>query len=812
MKFSLNWLREWVPFAQDPEELAHLLTLRGFEVDGLEPAGRIDSKVVVAELLSVERHPQADKLFVCQAAAGGGSKVQVVTGADNVSAGMKVPLALVGAVVGQANQGENKVAGQAIKATEFRGLASEGMLCSEVELGLGDDADGIMELDADSPVGKSLGECLDLDDVIADIAFTSNRGDCLSVRGLAREVAAICRLEAVAPAERTVAVSLKEKAALSLAPDGGCVRYCARVVGNLRPSARSSPLWMRERLRRCGLRPRSPIVDITNYVVLEWGQPLHAFDRERLSLNISVRRARSGESLEIIGGDRLEFQNSEVLICDGDRPVALGGVMGGVDSAVSEETTQVLFECALFPPDDIRGVARRHGLDTEAARRYERGVDPSLQQRALERASGLAVDICGADCGPVVVAELPVVGDIGGASLGLRRTRLDRIAGVTIEDADVGEFLTRLEIPQEKTAEGWRVQVPPHRYDLECEDDLVEEIVRHHGYNLLPEQRTPNLPAILPEPEAVEAGAVKDFMVERGYWEAIAFSFVGLDEARRWRPDLKPLELVNPVSSELPAMRTSLAPGLVRAMLHNLRRRSGPVRLFEWGRVFLPPVDGKDSGEDAWRAEQPLRLGGIVSGLRWPLQWGDESRLIDFYDVKGDLENLFERCALDVDWLPQSRPCLHPGQTAAIEAEGGQIGVLGRLAPQLEDELELAFPAFFFEISADWLIKPRVLREVNVSRFPQMRRDLSLVVPDKIAAAEVLDAAAKAAPASLAQLKVFDVYRGPGVKQGHYALALALIFQERDRTLTDEEGNEALSAVLQSLERRLGIQLRSAGR
>ena len=811
MKFSLNWLREWVPFDQDPEELARLLTLRGFEVDGLEPAGRVDSKVVVAELLSVERHPQADRLFVCQAAAGGGSKVQIVTGADNVSAGMKVPLALVGAVVGHDGEGEDKAQGRAIKATAFRGLASAGMLCSEIELGLGDDADGIMELDADSPVGKSMGEYLDLGDIIADISFTSNRGDCLSVRGLAREIAAICRLKAVAPAERTVAVSLKEEALLSLAPDGGCVRYCARVLGNLRSDARS-PLWMRERLRRCGLRPRSPIVDITNYVALEWGQPLHAFDRERLSLNISVRRARPGESLEIIGGDRLELKNSEVLICDGDRPVALGGVMGGLGSAVSADTTQALFECALFPPADIRGAARRHGLDTEAARRYERGVDPSLQRRALERASGLAVDICGADCGPVAVAELPAVGEIGGASLSLRRTRLDRIAGVAIEDADVSELLTRLEISQEKTAEGWLVQVPSHRYDLEGEDDLIEEVVRHQGYDLLPEQRAPSFPAISPDPEAIEAGAIKNFMVERGYWEAIAFSFVSLDEARRWRPDLKPLELVNPVSSELPAMRTSLAPGLVRVLLHNLRRRSGPVRLFEWGRVFLPPADGKASGQDAWSADQPLRLGGMVSGLRWPLQWGDESRLIDFYDVKGDLENLFEHCALEVDWLPQSRPCLHPGQTAAIEAEGEQIGVLGRMAPQLEDELELAFPAFFFEISADRLIKRRVLREVEVSRFPQMRRDLSLVVPDAISAAEVLDAVAQVAPASLVQRKVFDLYRGAGVKQGHYALALALIFQDRDRTLTDEEGNEALSAVLQSLEQRLGIQLRSAGR
>ena len=807
MKFSLNWLREWVPFTQEPEELARLLTLRGFEVDGLELAGRVDPRVVVAELLSVERHPQADKLFVCQAAVGE-SRAQIVTGAANLSAGMKVPLALVGAVVGRDSEGKNNGESRAIKATEFRGLVSEGMLCSEVELGLGDNAEGIMELDADSPVGKPLGEYLDLDDVVADIAFTSNRGDCLSVRGLAREVAAICRLQAVAPAERTLSVSLEEKAVLSLAPDGGCVRYCARVVGNVRSDARS-PLWMRERLRRCGLRPRSPIVDITNYVTLEWGQPLHAFDRERLSLDISVRRARPGESLEVIGGDRLEFKDGEVLICDGDRPVALGGVMGGLSSAVSDDTTQVLFECALFLPEDIRGVARRHGLDTEAARRYERGVDPCLQQRALERASGLAVDICGADCGPMVVAELPAAGKIGGVGLSLRRTRLDRIAGVMIEDADVGDLLTRLEISQEKTAEGWRVQVPSHRYDLEGEDDLIEEIVRHHGYDLLPEVRAPNFPSISPEPEAIEAGAVKNFMVERGYWESIAFSFVGLDEARRWRPDTEPLELVNPVSSELPAMRTSLAPGLVRSLLHNLRRRSGPVRLFEWGRVFLPAA-GRASGTDSWSAEQPLRLGGVASGLRWPLQWGDESRLIDFYDIKNDLEHLFERCALDVLWLPQSRPCLHPGQTASIEAEGEQIGVLGRLAPQLEDEFELAFPTFFFEISADQLIKARVLREVEVSRFPQMRRDLSLVVPDKISAAEVRDLVAKNAPASLAQLKLFDVYRGAGAKHGHYALALALIFQERDRTLTDEEVNEALNAILRSLAQHLGVQLRSA--
>ena len=807
MKLSLNWLREWVPFTQSPEELARLLTLRGFEVEGLEPAGRVDPKVVVAELLSVERHPRADRLLVCQADAGGGSRVQIVTGADNVSAGMKVPLALVGAVLG--GDGKNKAGSRIIEAAEFRGLASEGMLCSEIELGLGEDAGGIMELDADSPVGKPMGAYLDLDDVVADIAVTSNRGDCLSLRGLAREVAAICRLKAVAPAERTVAVSLEEQARLSLEPDGGCVRYCARVLGNLSPGARS-PLWMRERLRRCGLRPHSPIVDITNYVVLEWGQPLHAFDRDRLSLDISVRRARPGESLEIIGGENLEFRDGEVLICDGDRPVALGGVMGGLGSAVSDETTRVLFECALFPPDDIRGVARRHGLDTEAGRRYERGVDPSLQQRALERASGLAVDICGAACGPIVVAELPAAAEIGGASLSLRRTRLARIAGVTVGDADVGELLTRLEIPWRKAAEGWRVQVPSHRYDLEGEDDLIEEIVRHYGYDLLPEQPATTFPAISPDPEAIEVGLIKNFMVDRGYWEAITFSFVGLDEACRWRPELKPLELINPVSSELPAMRTSLAPGLVRALMHNLRRRAGPVRLFEWGRVFLP-ADGRAAGAGDWSSEQPLRLGGMVSGLRWPLQWGDESRLIDFHDVKSDLENLFELCALEVDWLPQSLPCLHPGQTASIETEGGRIGVLGRLAPQLEDELELADPAFFFEISAGCLLKPRVLREVEISRFPRMRRDLSLVVPDEISAAEVRDAVAGAAPSSLVQLEIFDVYRGPGMRPGHYALALALTFQERDRTLTDEEGNKALNAVLESLERRLGIQLRSAG-
>lgn len=788
MKVSVAWLREFVDPPLDVAGIAERLTLGGLEVDATVPAGPPLDGIVVAEVLGVERHPDAERLSVC-AVHDGASERTVVCGAPNVRAGLRVALAAPGTVL----PGDKRI-GEA----EIRGVSSAGMLCSAAELGLGEDADGILELPSDAEPGRALAALLDLDDTVIDIDLTPNRGDCFCVSGIARDLGALTNAPFRAPRVAPVPGAVTDSFAVSIEDAQACPRYAGRVIRGVDARA-ATPLWMVERLRRSGVRSINALVDVTNYVMLELGQPMHAFDLAKLNGGIVVRGATAGETLELLDGQSVSLAAGDLVIADAAGAVALGGVMGGLGSAVTDDTTTVFLESAFFEPVRLAGVARRYRLHTDASMRFERGVDPSGQARAVERATALVLEICGGEAGPCELTEGQPYAPP--ASFPFRPASVARLLGLEVPEARMLAILEGLGIGVTREGDTWRIAPPPFRFDIALEADVVEEIARVNGYDAIPL----TLPAGAGTPSAPAAAArgelaARNCLIQRGYFEAVTYSFIDPAVAARFEPDGETVALANPISSEMAVMRRSLWPGLVLAARHNLNRQSDEVRLFELGMVFRPGTGA---------LEQVDRLAGVRCGAAAPRQWSEAARSCDFFDIKQDVESLlagFGVAALRVEGVDV--PALHPGQSARLLDGEHEIGLMGALHPALSRELGIDKPLFLFELNLDMLEGAAAPQYRPISRFPAVRRDINVVVDAEVSAADCLEAARHGGGELLRDLQLFDVYRGQGIDNDKKSLTLGLIFQTRSSTLTDDEVENAVRRVLASMSERVGGRLR----
>ncbi|TVU70631.1 phenylalanine--tRNA ligase subunit beta [Cobetia crustatorum] len=794
MKFSEQWLREWVSPELNTQQLADQVTMAGLEVDGIEPVAGEFTGVVVAEVISREAHPEADRLNVCQVNDGSDEPVQVVCGAPNVAVGQKVLFARVGAKL----PGDFK-----IRKAKLRGVESRGMICGASELGLEDDAsDGIMVLPADAPIGRDAREWLKLDDNAIEVDLTPNRGDCLSVKGLAREVGVLNRLAVTVPAIAPVTAVIDDTFPVTVSAAQGCPRYLGRVVRGVNVAA-TSPLWLEERLRRSGIRSIDPVVDITNYVLLELGQPMHAFDLACLNGGIDVRMAKAEEPLTLLDGQEIALRDDTLVIADENGPLAIAGVMGGKGSGVSADTQDIFFEAAFFAPLTIAGKARSYGLHTDSSHRFERGVDAQLQRDAMERATALLIEIAGGQPGPVIEvasdAELPKA-----AVVGLSAASVERMLGMALPNDEIVEILERLGMQMRADGDGqWQVVVPSWRFDVSIEADLIEELARIHGYNNLPVSR-PN--ARLTPAASHEATqpltSLRRQLVARGYQEAISYSFVAPEQQKALDPDGVAPALANPISSDMAVMRSSLWPGLVKALSHNLNRQQSRVRLFETGLVFRGELD---------TLEQTPMVGGLISGARLPEGWNGGRDKVDFFDLKGDVEALLALGGNLAAWRfdAAEHPALHPGQSARLLLNDEPVGWMGALHPATRAELGLKVEVFVFEITLSAACAGRLPRFAPLSKYPEVRRDLAFVVEEGVHVQSLLDAIRAQAGEWLTDLRLFDVYQGQGVADGHKSLALGLTWQHPSRTLNDDEINQLVDAIVTDSHTRFGAALRA---
>ncbi|MDH3986890.1 MAG: phenylalanine--tRNA ligase subunit beta [Gammaproteobacteria bacterium] len=792
MKFSEKWLREWVDPAVSTEELVEQLTMAGLEVDSVEPAGAGLESLLVGEVISVDKHPDADKLKVCQVHAGQEQPLQVVCGAPNVSVGGKYPLAPVGGRMPD---------GMKIKKSKLRGVESQGMLCSAQELGLSEDHAGLMELPKEAGAGQSLRDFLGLDDNIIELDLTPNRGDCLGIEGIAREVGTLLRSAVTTVATSPVAASIDDRFEIDIQAPEACPQYLGRVIRGVDVKA-STPLWMQERLRRSGLRSLGPVVDVTNYVLLELGQPMHAFDLARLSGGMRVRYALEGEELTLLDERKVVLDAATVVIADHDKPLAIAGVMGGMDSGVQDTTTELFLECAFFPPEMIAGRARNYGMHTDSAHRFERGVDPGLQQRAIERATELLLAITGGEAGPVstVVSteHLPVSKPVV-----LRRERIQRVLGISPEDSEVADILARLGMVATKQDAGWLVQPPGFRFDIRIEADLIEEIGRIYGYNRLPSVSllgAMKVPAIAETD--IHLAEFCNVLVARGYQEAVTYSFVDEVMQAQVSPGRVPVRLANPISSEMAEMRTSLWTGLLKAVQHNVHRQKSRLRFFEHGLRFYAEDDGA--------IQQDVMLAGVITGSRLPESWDGKDQPVDFYDLKNDVEALL-RLGGDLQryvFTPREHPALHPGQSAAIECAGNTVGWLGRIHPVLASSLDLSADTCLFELQYESVNDSQLTEFQSISRYPSIRRDLAFVVDAELQAGVLQVAVKEAAGDLLQEMPVFDVYQGKGIETGRKSIAFGLILQDNSRTLTEQDIEAVVEKVTAQLGDKFGATLR----
>ncbi|MCQ9423295.1 phenylalanine--tRNA ligase subunit beta [Pseudomonas sp. LJDD11] len=791
MKFSEQWLRGWVSPQVSRDELVARLSMAGLEVDSVALVAGVFSGVVVGEVLSTEQHPDADKLRVCQVSSGS-ETFQVVCGAPNVRPGLKIPFAMIGAQL----PGDFK-----IKKAKLRGVESNGMLCSAAELELGEGNDGLLELAADAPVGEDLRVYLQLDDASIEVDLTPNRGDCLSLAGLAREVGALYDAPVTRVQVPAVAASHDEVRPVDVLAPQACPRYLGRVIRNVDLS-RPTPLWMVERLRRSDIRSIDAAVDITNYVMIELGQPLHAFDLAEINGGIRVRMAEEGEKLVLLDGQEVTLRADTLVIADHQRALAIAGVMGGEHSGVTAKTQDIFLESAFFDTISVAGKARSYGLHTDASHRYERGVDSQLAREAMERATGLLLEITGGEAGPIIEAaseqHLPKVEPIT-----LRAARVEQMLGLAIDAAQIERLLTGLGLTPSAEGEGqWRVEVPSHRFDISLEVDLIEELARLYGYNHLP-VRYPQA-RLAPQAKAEARGDLPELrrlLVARGYQEAITYSFIDPKWFELFSPGVQPLLLANPISNDMAAMRSSLWPGLVKALQHNLNRQQDRVRLFESGLRFVGQLDGLK--------QQPM-LAGVVCGSRLPEGWAQGRDAVDFFDVKADVEAVlgFAGALNAFIFKAGKHPALHPGQTALIERDGREVGYLGALHPELAKQLGLDRPVFVFELVLAEVAEGRLPKFSELSRFPEVRRDLALLADRDVAASAVLDVIRENAGEWLTDLRLFDVYQGKGIDPHRKSLAVGLTWQHPSRTLNDDEVNATTLAILTSLEERLNTTLR----
>lgn len=792
MKFSEQWLRGWVNPQVSRDELVARLSMAGLEVDSVTPAAGQFSGIVVGEILATEQHPDADKLRVCQV-SNGQETFQVVCGAPNARPGIKIPFAMIGAEL----PGDFK-----IKKAKLRGVESFGMLCSAAELQISEENDGLLELATDAPVGEDIRQYLNLDDASIEIGLTPNRGDCLSIAGLARDVSALYDVPVTRPQVPAVAPAHDEVRPVEVCAPAACPRYLGRVIRNVDLS-KPTPLWMVERLRRSDVRSIDAAVDITNYVMLELGQPMHAFDLAEINGGIRVRMAEEGEKLVLLDGQEVALRADTLVIADHTRALAIAGVMGGEHSGVNTEKTRDLFlESAFFEPISVAGKARSYGLHTDASHRYERGVDSQLAREAMERATALVLEIVGGEAGPIVEAvseqHLPKV-----APVTLRAERINQMLGMDMDAAQVEQLLNALELKTSADGAGqWTVEVPSHRFDISLEVDLIEELARLYGYNNLPVRYPQARLAPQTRPEARgELPTLRRLLVARGYQEAITYSFIDPKLFELFTPGVEPLLLANPISSDMAAMRASLWPGLVKALQHNLNRQQDRVRLFESGLRFV--------GQLGDLKQQPM-IAGVATGSRLPEGWANGRDSLDFFDVKADVEALlgYSGALDDFTFVAGKHPALHPGQTARIERDGKEVGYIGAIHPELAKTLGLERPVFVFELVLGDVVEGRLPKFSELSKFPEVRRDLALIAGRDVASSSVLEVIRDNAGEWLTDLRLFDVYQGKGIDPDRKSLAVGLTWQHPSRTLNDDEVNTTLQNILTSLEQRLNTTLR----
>lgn len=791
MKFSENWLRSHVPTQATREQLTATLTAIGLEVEEVVPLGDGLQQVVVARIVEAAPHPEADRLQVCRVDAGQGELLQIVCGAPNARAGLVAPLALVGAQVG----------GIAIKPAKLRGVASNGMLCSAKELGLDSDASGLFELPDDAPIGQALIEYLGLPDASIEIKLTPNRADCFGVRGIAYDVAAACGSDVLPLAVTPAAVSSERTLAVTLDAGADAPRYCGRVVEDLDPAAKT-PLWMAERLRRSGVRPLSLLVDITQYVMLELGQPMHAFDLDTLQGPVGVRHARDGETLTLLDGREAVLDPAFLLITDADRPVALAGLMGGHATRVTETTCHVFLEAAHFAPAAIMGRGRKLGLHTDAGHRFERGVDPALPRQALELATRLVLELAGGRAGPVVEAALPEFLPAP-APIALRRARILRVLGIEIADADVERILRALGMDVVASADGWQVTAPSRRFDVAIEEDLIEELARIHGYDRLPTTLPGGATRIAMDSETqLDERSVRRQLLARDLLETINYAFVDAALLDQWGLHDGRVALANPLSAELAVMRPSLLPGLVAALGRNAARQAGRVRLFELGKVFAA------AAEAGAAPTETQRVAAAVCGDADALQWGLPARKVDFHDLKGDLDALAAASGARLDYRPSAHPFAHPTRSADVYRDDVRIGWIGQLHPRLLQAMQIDVDVLAFELDLAPLAARALPRAAELSRFPSVRRDLAFVVPDAVSWAALARSVRAAVGPLLREVVLFDRYVGAGVEAGCKSLAMGLILQDNTRTLTDRDVEAVVADAVAALAREHDARMR----
>ena len=806
MKFSESWLREWVNPALSSDDLAHQITMAGLEVDGVDPVAGEFTGVVIGEVVECGPHPDADKLQVTKISLGDyssttvekGELVDIVCGAKNCRLGLKVAVATVGAVL----PGDFK-----IKKAKLRGVPSFGMLCSESEIGLADDSDGIMELASDAPLGQCVREYLDLNDVTIDVDLTANRGDCLGLKGLAREVGVLNSLEVTEPTITVAVPTIDDAISINIDANEACPRYLGRVIKGINPNA-TTPLWMVEKLRRCGTRSIDPVVDVTNYVLLELGHPMHAFDLAKLEGGINVRFANNDEKLTLLDENEVTLKEGTLVIADENKALAMAGIFGGLESGVTSNTSDIFLESAFFAPLAILGKARQYGLHTDASHRYERGIDPTLQHDAIERATELLLAIVGGQAGPVVEAksdaDIPQTKDVS-----LRRKMLDSRIGHHIEDEQVSEILTRLGFTVNTTGEAeakvWQVVVPAYRFDIKIEVDLIEEVARIFGYNNIPNIAPKATLKMCEQKEAnLSLSSLKQALVNRDYQEAITYSFVDPKVQALLHPEQEVMTLPHPISSEMSVMRLSLWTGLLQSMVYNQNRQQGRVRLFETGLRFVPD----ENAENGVRQEN--MIAGVISGQRVDEHWSMEKAATDYYDIKGDVEALLAlTCdAQGYEFSKAEVDALHPGQTAKITKNGVFVGCVGTLHPELERKLGLNGRTLIFELLLSEVLVQKIPEATDISRFPANRRDLAIVVKEDVDAKKVLQLIEKVGGNYLIDLNLFDVYQGQGIDDGFKSLAIALVLQDTSKTLEEKDITDVIDRVVATLKTELNASLR----
>jgi phenylalanyl-tRNA synthetase beta chain len=789
MKVSANWLKELVAVDLPVDELAHRLTMSGLEVEELTPVAATFDKIVVAHIKSIAPHPDADKLRVCEVDAGTGETLQIVCGAPNAAAGLRVPCALVGAKLPMADGKTLE-----IKQAKLRGVASSGMLCSARELGLSDDHAGLLVLPADAPVGTSIRTYLDLDDVYLTLKMTPNRGDCLSMVGIARDLAAVLNVELKVPKIEPVVPTITDQRPIKLSEPKACSTFCARVIRNIDAKA-ESPEWMKRRLERAGFRSISPLVDITNYLTLERGRPLHAFDLDKLKGGIDVRFPKAGEEIDLLNDQHVVLTADTLVVCDESGPVGLGGVMGGRDTMVTDATTNVLFEAAYFDPDVVQGKTRELGLNSDAAFRFERGVDFKSAREGIEYATRLTLEICGGEPGPIneAVGELPVRKPVK-----VRLDRATRLIGMNVPAAEIEDIFARLHCEVERQGDSLIVTPPSFRFDLNIEEDFIEEVARVHGYEHVPAEPPRSALPMLPAAEGLKGRTtLKRLLAQCGYQEVINYSFISSDWERDFAGNDKPVRVANPIASHMEVMRTQLLGGLIDTLKGNLNRGEARLALFEIGRCFL--------ADEADVKAQPEKLGVLAYGPRYPEQWGeDKDARGDFFALKGDLEALHAGLRFEA----AVHPALHPGRSAAVKLGDIQIGFIGELHPRWQQKYGLPLAPVYFELMTEPLLASSAIRYQPISRMQAVRRDISILVDETVSAQAMLDGVKPVLGATVIDFGVFDLYHGPKLESGKKSVAFRVLMQDTDRTLTDEEADATVGSIVEILGSNFGATLR----